>query len=173
MDIVERLLEISANRAGGGPSSPNYDPDLLCAASDAADEITRLRGAQAADDERLSRAAQRVGVHSGCDAAEWMADEIARLRDENANLTHENDKLWAELNAVASALPGVYYMDPPDRGGVTTAEQVTRMAKDAERYRWLRDIATSADWEMFGYQDADNIGAAIDAAMRKGECWTA
>lgn len=32
-------------------------------------------------------------------------------------------------------------MDPPDGGSVTVFEQLQRMAKDAERYRWLRDKA--------------------------------
>ncbi len=38
----------------------------------------------------------------------------------------------------AAALPGVYYMDPPDGGDVSVSEQLRRMAKDAERYRLLR-----------------------------------
>lgn len=39
---------------------------------------------------------------------------------------------------ISALLPGVYYMDPPDGGNVTLLEQLQRMAKDAERYRWLR-----------------------------------
>ena len=35
-------------------------------------------------------------------------------------------------------LPGTQYMDQPDGGSVTLLEQLQRMAKDAERYRWLR-----------------------------------
>lgn len=37
---------------------------------------------------------------------------------------------------------------------------------DAERYRWLRDVATAPDWEHFGYQMPENTDAAIDAAMK-------
>lgn len=44
----------------------------------------------------------------------------------------------AELDALTALLPGVTYMDPPDGGSVTLVEQFARMAKDAERYRWLR-----------------------------------
>lgn len=34
--------------------------------------------------------------------------------------------------------------------------------KDAERYRWLRDKATGADWEHIGYQDNEQKDAYVD-----------
>jgi predicted phage tail protein len=43
-------------------------------------EISDLRGAMKADDERLRIAAERVGIVPSCDAADEMADEIERLR---------------------------------------------------------------------------------------------
>lgn len=39
---------------------------------------------------------------------------------------------------IMALLPGHYYMDPPDGGSVTLLEQLQRMAKDAERYRFIR-----------------------------------
>ena len=48
------------------------------------------------------------------------------------------DRLTAELDKCAAALPGAYYMDQPDGGDVSVSEQLKRMAKDAERYRLLR-----------------------------------
>ena len=39
--------------------------------------------------------------------------------------------------------------------------------KDAERYRWLRDDAESADWEFIGYQDSHHTDDIIDDAMGK------
>lgn len=39
--------------------------------------------------------------------------------------------------------------------------------KDAERYRWLRDKAHTADWEFIGGQTPDAGEAEIDAAMAK------
>lgn len=45
----------------------------------------------------------------------------------------------AALQEVMNALPGTTYMDPPDGGAPTIAEQVRRMAKDAGRYLWLRN----------------------------------
>jgi hypothetical protein len=47
-------------------------------------------------------------------------------------------ELRAEVEALHSLLPGPYYMDPPDGGDVPIVEQMRRMAKDAERYRYLR-----------------------------------
>jgi hypothetical protein len=43
-------------------------------------QLARLQGAVRADDGRLRLAAERVGVASGCDAAEEMADIILWLR---------------------------------------------------------------------------------------------
>lgn len=41
------------------------------------------------------------------------------------------------------------------------------LRKDAERYRWLRDKAHTADWEFIGGQTPDAGEAEIDAAMAK------
>ena len=50
--------------------------------------------------------------------------------------------------AVSNALPGSYYMDPPDGGDVPLGEQVRRMALDARRYRWIAGHcrSTSEHW---------------------------
>ena len=106
----------------------------------------------------------RVSKHrEGRDALIYDADEfeVARVcypnRDANAQfiaachpaairaLLAELDRLRAENEVlreierdVSNALPGVYYMDPPDGGSVPLGEQVRRMAVDAARYRWLR-----------------------------------
>lgn len=54
-------------------------------------EVSRLRGAMKADDERLRLAAARAGIHAGCDAPEMMADEIQRLRSDSGYVTGFND----------------------------------------------------------------------------------
>ena len=51
--------------------------------------------------------------------------------------TDELHSIIAELQAVSTAIGTTVYMDPPDGGSPTLAEQVARMAKDAARYRWL------------------------------------
>lgn len=63
------------------------------------------------------------------------ACKMAKERDEGRVAA---DRLTAELDKCAAVLPGAYYMDPPDGGDVSVSEQLRRMAKDAERYRYLR-----------------------------------
>lgn len=83
---------------------------------------------------------------------------------------------WLEedLKECASALPGTYYMDPPDGGNVCIPEQIRRMAKDAARYRWLRerDLETIRQGGVFAGMTPENIvlnqedlDAEIDAAL--------
>ncbi len=78
----------------------------------------------------------------------------------------------AELLAL---LPGPYYMDPPDGGDVTVLEQLQRMAKNAERYDFMRQRAVSDLYIMDcskchelenGMQlDGDTLDKFIDAAI--------
>lgn len=120
--------------------------------------------------------------------AEWIAaanpktilallDEIDRLKAENC--AHKDTQkhcewLAQDLKECASVLPGTYYMDPPDGGNVSIPEQIRRMAKDAARYRWLRerDLETIRQGGVFAGMTPENIvlnlehlDAAIDAAL--------
>ncbi|MFU2763946.1 hypothetical protein ACM7NW_29965 [Pseudomonas aeruginosa] len=101
----------------------------------------------------------------------------ARLKTENC--AHKDTQKHCELleqylKECASALPGTYYMDPPDGGDVSIPEQIRRMAKDAARYRWLRerDLETIIQGGVFAGMTPENIvlnqedlDAAIDAAQ--------
>lgn len=101
----------------------------------------------------------------------------ARLKAENC--AHKDTQKHCELleqylKECASALPGTYYMDPPDGGDVSIPEQIRRMAKDAARYRWLRerDLETIRQGGVFAGMTPENIvlnlehlDAAIDAAL--------
>ena len=90
-------------------------------------------------------------------------------------LTAERERLRELECAVSNALPGSYYMDPPDGGDVPLGEQVRRMALDARRYRWLRNEANTArkcDPMVCIYPldeqdliDGDRLDVAIDAAI--------
>ncbi|MCO3773797.1 hypothetical protein QOU27_29840 [Pseudomonas aeruginosa] len=101
----------------------------------------------------------------------------ARLKAENC--AHKDTQKHCELleqylKECASALPGTYYMDPPDGGDVSIPEQIRRMAKDAARYRWLRerDLETIRQGGVFAGMTPENIvlnqedlDAEIDAAL--------
>ncbi len=102
----------------------------------------------------------------------------ARLKAENC--AHKDTQKHCELleqylKECASALPGTYYMDPPDGGDVSIPEQIRRMAKDAVRYRWLRDSCTR-QWDVMyrdieivingdGADDCEDLDGIIDAAL--------
>lgn len=59
---------------------------------------------------------------SGPEHYECARAEVERLREAEA-----------ELHEIAGALPGVAYMDPPDGGSPSIAEQVRRMRADLDR----------------------------------------
>ncbi|EPH0529446.1 hypothetical protein L4Y30_005620 [Pseudomonas aeruginosa] len=90
-------------------------------------------------------------------------------------LIAEVERLEAELSQCAIALPGTYYMDPPDGGNVSIPEQIRRMAKDAARYRWLIASAwyvgpePKGDTEAVSWHDHNDtmhgVTTAIDAAI--------
>ncbi|MGU1427482.1 ead/Ea22-like family protein [Pseudomonas aeruginosa] len=99
-----------------------------------------------------------------------MLDEIDGLKAENC--AHKDTQkhcewLAEDLKECASALPGTYYMDPPDGGNVSIPEQIRRMAKDAARYRALRQkergvvVVRNRTSHLFG----EHLDAAIDAAI--------
>lgn len=103
---------------------------------------------------------QEFMVATSPDVVLWLIAEVERLE--------------AELSQCAIALPGTYYMDPPDGGNVSIPEQIRRMAKDAARYRWLRerDLETIRQGGVFAGMTPENIvlnqedlDAEIDAAL--------
>ena len=106
-----------------------------------------------------------------CQGTSPFALKVADLIDA---LMAERDALAREVDACAAALPGPYYMDPPDGGDVPISEQVKRMARDAARYRWLRQpnplhreahiavLTHNGGW----VASEEKADAVIDAAMK-------
>ncbi|HCF2959110.1 TPA: hypothetical protein NIB40_004872 [Pseudomonas aeruginosa] len=80
--------------------------------------------------------------------------------------------LAEDLKECASALPCTYYMDPPDGGNVSIPEQIRRMAKDAARYRALRDEGYLHNWASLHVCDehlrAQRTDEAIDSVLNIG-----
>jgi len=109
--------------------------------------------------------------------AKEARDEIERLRTHNhaleLGLRVAEERLAEAERAIEAALPNsAIYLDPPDGGSVTFAEQLQRMSQDAARYRWLReadaiDCYDKPGWDDSGWfpLDSDGLDAAIDAAM--------
>lgn len=121
------------------------------------------------------------------DALESAEAERDQLKTENASINkkyiecygilkssfklsdefHEHrDQLQAELDECARALPGPYCMDPPDGGDVPIGEQISRMAKDAERYRYLRKAGLALEGHDFISYD-EIADYRIDVSMGK------
>ena len=108
-----------------------------------------------------------------------LDDQVARNRAllaERDALLHQVDTLteWYSnsldvIREITAALPCAHYMDPPDGGDVSVPEQVRRMAKDAERYRFLmRELGGSVSQVVMGSPVFSNedVDAAIDAALQ-------
>ena len=132
----------------------------------------------------------------GADFAKFMVkakEGVLSLLDECDRLQAERDAALAELEAlriqvgtltewysnalnviaeVTAAIPGVTYMDLPDGGDVWIPEQIRRMAKDAERYRWLRVRLPGSAYRIAGViysEGGQGVDVAIDAAMLQGQ----
>lgn len=80
-DIVERLRDVGAERAGGGPGDSNYDPELLVVMYDASEVIETLRAHLAApSDHQLPDGMVQVG---------WAGPEMSEL----AGPLYDDDEL--------------------------------------------------------------------------------
>ena len=112
---------------------------------------------------------------AAADLIDALLNEVERLNSpvvlsEWQKLVAERDALAREVDACAAALPGPYYMDPPDGGDVSISEQLRRMARDAARYRhlrvqrWFHDEVISASDK--GPRDPDNVDTEIDRDMQ-------
>ncbi|HHK4278322.1 TPA: hypothetical protein ACQTXP_004090 [Pseudomonas aeruginosa] len=96
---------------------------------------------------------QEFMVATSPDVVLWLIAEVERLE--------------AGLSQCAIALPGTYYMDPPDGGNVSIPEQIRRMAKDAARYRWLRGAShfDTPQHQAFCKAYGDALDYEIDAVI--------
>lgn len=121
------------------------------------------------------RAAQLERAKEECDS--WR--DLAEQRATNwATAEAERDRAQTELDLVARAIPGVRYMDPPDGGSVTIAEQVARMctemltatalAKDYARQALAAEAERDRAYELIAKQrddiDARNMQVQAERA---------
>lgn len=142
-DIIDDLLNLH------GPGRTNY----TCLK--AADEIKQLRESErSAWNAAVDREADIDALKADLAAAQRALTNMVAAVDAERKRA---ERAEADLAAVQEILPGVYYMDPPDGGDVALIEQMRRLAKDAERYRWIKKqsikMATAKD-DFYCY-DAD------------------
>lgn len=98
------------------------------------------------EDDRFIASSSPAAVLSlldQCDKAEAERDaalaELEALCIQVGTLTEWYSNALNVIAEVTAAIPVVTYMDPPDGGDVSIPEQIQRMAKDSERYRWIRE----------------------------------
>lgn len=106
------------------------------------------------------------------DTAAALREKDALIAQQAATIeaSHEHYSFTAdELLAVAGAIGSTRFMDPPDGGDVTLAEQVKRMsaaltAAEAERDRAREALEAAKGW-LEGWASAERELAVIDAAL--------
>lgn len=76
--------------------------------------------------------------------AKQAADALLAQAAELAEANRWGEILEAEQNAIAAKLPGVRFMDPPDGGSPSLAEQVKRMREALDAAERERDEALAA-----------------------------
>lgn len=110
---------------------------IYAAGNDEVDRETVKAVGRTALDTIVEGLATGVARHLAAEASgvieKGLVEELERLRTDLATLEQ----------ACKEALPGVYYMDPPDGGDVSLGEQVLRMGNDAQRYRKWRHGASA------------------------------
>lgn len=184
-DAVERL-ELEARQASASWAEDCREKERLAKELEAAKESAAWWGrrtAEVIEDKRKSQAelAEARGLLGLTDSGAYAL--ALQVRD----LAADRDRLEKDLQDVAEALPGVAYMDPPDGGSPSVAEQVQRMYADlrtqvdvvarlaAERDLWRRraealGYPTEADRDAYlARRAADNEGAARPTRLQYAE----
>ncbi|HGN2354273.1 TPA: ead/Ea22-like family protein [Pseudomonas aeruginosa] len=174
--ILALLDEIDGMKASGWRNhSVNYAraekcPQTLETAQAAWDRDQELIEEQR---QQIARDSQTINqLRQKLQSAEVDRD---RLKAENYAYKDRQKRyewLAEDLKECASALPGTEYMDPPDGGNVSIPEQIRRMAKDAARYRGLRDEGYLHNWASLHVCDehlrAQRTDEAIDSVLNIG-----
>ena len=120
-----QLFMVTAERDGARKAAQTYYDQIAVLRA----ELAKTQGAMAADDERLRRAGERVGIEMGCDTPDWMAESILALRDELARLTSERDEAIKKEKSISRELTKYIAQDTND------GKQVRNLWDKIERER--------------------------------------
>ncbi len=142
------------NHNGWGNACEQAADALANALDDLAAERARADAAVAEAAEAWRQVHLLKAETSGPDGFATWKDAATDERVRRVKAEAEAARLRAELDEIASVLPGVAYMDPPDGGSPSIAEQVRRMRADLDRTAAERDAlrAEVELWKERAYQ---------------------
>lgn len=102
------------------------------------------------------------------DLLEWAARDVLAMRQELAEHVYWQDQLRQQLQEVCNAIGSPEYMDPPDGGSVTIAEQVSRMREDRDQLRQqLAEVSFRNERLVADYAEVEQQLADRDAELRR------
>ncbi|HEP7965929.1 TPA: hypothetical protein VDT13_006031 [Pseudomonas aeruginosa] len=177
--ILALLDEIDGMKASGWRNhSVNYARAEKCPQTLETAQAAWDRDQELIEEQRQQIARDSQTINQLRQKLQSAEVDRGRLKAENYAYKDRQKRyewLAEDLKECASALPGTEYMDPPDGGNVSIPEQIRRMAKDAERYRWLRDRCTR-QWDVMcrdieivingdGADECEDLDGIIDAAL--------
>lgn len=148
--ILALLDEIDGMKASGWRNhSVNYARAEKCPQTLETAQAAWDRDQELIEEQRQQIARDSQTINQLRQKLQSAEVDRGRLKAENYAYKDRQKRyewLAEDLKECASALPGTEYMDPPDGGNVSIPEQIRRMAKDAARYRGLRDEGYLHNW---------------------------
>ncbi|HCT8042319.1 TPA: ead/Ea22-like family protein [Pseudomonas aeruginosa] len=174
--ILALLDEIDGMKASGWRNhSVNYARAEKCPQTLETAQAAWDRDQELIEEQRQQIARDSQTINQLRQKLQSAEVDRGRLKAENYAYKDRQKRyewLAEDLKECASALPGTEYMDPPDGGNVSIPEQIRRMAKDAARYRGLRDEGYLHNWASLHVCDehlrAQRTDEAIDSVLNIG-----
>ena len=136
-------------------------PALLASHAALEQRVALAEGLTRADTERLRQAEERVwpGMTHGCDAPEWMADEILALRQDKERAEQRIKELEEDLANATGGFDAAMGLADAEQERAKAAEQRVRELEAAldrvKRHRLFRTMFESAPCILCGYNGHD------------------
>jgi hypothetical protein len=104
---------------------------------------------------------RRSATERAAAAKQALLEALLAQAADLAEANRWGEILEAEQNAIAAALPGVRFMDPPDGGSPSLAEQVKRMRDALDAAEALAALKASEEARDATTKLADRYGVAL------------